>query len=331
MSTRPVGEREIDVKPERTKRNVKLGKITLRWWCPVAHHWAVQVDDGGMWYEVDHKGGGGPFSPLPAIKIKRTMDNARKGCCWEPKGFKDCCSDAEAGCCGGEIVGETEMTDEEIEVFIVHWKATNKNYFVAGNNCIKFGYEFMDKLTDGYFSIYPSSLVATNASDNSRITDTCTCMKASGPGCTVLARRGAGDNRFIRGPFGIRARLGPEFKAEAVAGPGLGLFLDASCGRVEGTLGLPWLGIQLHTDINMNTGLGARNGNMELHLLGFGFKVGLDGLEVNTPWIGGYNIGALVVVLFFVGLSEILPGTEARFWKPWPIVNCLISGVMESI
>ena len=57
----------------------------------------------------------------------------------------------------------------------------------------------------------------------------------------------------------------------------------------------------------MNTGVGARNGNVELHLFGFGMKVGVDGLEINTPWIGGYNIGA-IIVLFFFGVLDIFVG-----------------------
>lgn len=37
---------------------------------------------------------------------------------------------------------------------------------------------------------------------------------------------------------------------------------------------------------NANTGIGARNGNLEAHILGFGGKVGADGVEVNTPSFG---------------------------------------------
>ena len=48
-------------------------------------------------------------------------------------------------------------------------------------------------------------------------------------------------------------------------------------------------------DINMNTGVGSRNGNIEFHMLGFGGKFGTDGLEVNTPWVGGYNLGAVLL------------------------------------
>ena len=75
------------------------------------------------------------------------------------------------------------------------------------------------------------------------------------------------------------------------------MFLTLSCNRVEFSFGWPWIGGDLHADININTGIGARNGNLEFHILGFGAKFGTDGLELNTPWFGGYNIGALVVCL----------------------------------
>ena len=54
--------------------------------------------------------------------------------------------------------------------------------------------------------------------------------------------------------------------------------MELSAGNIAG----------IHLEPNVNTGIGARNGNVEAHLLGFGAKVGADGLEINTP-IGGVN------------------------------------------
>ena len=73
-------------------------------------------------------------------------------------------------------------------------------------------------------------------------------------------------------------------QAQAVAGPGLGAFADASLGRVEASAGP----VGVHLDANINTGVGARNGNVEAHLLGFGGRAGADGVEINTP-LGGAN------------------------------------------
>ena len=38
--------------------------------------------------------------------------------------------------------------------------------------------------------------------------------------------------------------------------------------------------------LNADTGIGFRGGNFDAHLLGFGVKVGADGLAVDTPVVG---------------------------------------------
>ena len=48
----------------------------------------------------------------------------------------------------------------------------------------------------------------------------------------------------------------------------------------------PGNSLGLHYGVNLNTGLGVRNGNFEAHLLGFGAKIGTDGIEINTPTVG---------------------------------------------
>ena len=94
-----------------------------------------------------------------------------------------------------------------------------------------------------------------------------------------------------------------------MAGPGLGVFLDASCNRVEITGGFPWLGFSLHADLNLNTGVGARNGSVELHILGFGGRLGADGLELNMPWLGGTNLMAVPIgyLVYLMYKSDIVP------------------------
>lgn len=295
----------------RKKRIVRLGRKWLLkcgcCWLPCFHHWAVQVDDGqhGWWYEVGHKE---ILFTLPNIRVNKVSNNDRRmfiPCCKKDDDVPNetnvemgCCDERDAGCCGGEIVGKTIMTDEEIEVFYETW-SKEKKYFAPTTNCIKFAYELIEKLTNGKFLISHSTVVAANVSENSRITSTC-IKWVEGDG-TALGRCGAGDTRFTYGLFGLRCRFGPEFKAQCLAGlPGLGLFLNLSCSRVEFSILFPCIGGDLHADININTGVGARNGNIEAHFLGFGGKVGTDGIELNTPWFGGYNIGAIFVWLSYM-------------------------------
>jgi len=312
----------------RKIRNVRFGrKWLVKCGVPLcfAHHWAVQVMEEaderqekqgrGWWYEVSHKE---TFFTLPKIRVNKVSNNDRRmfwpcipclpfcrikdesgevrewysclPCYKNPSPEMGCCDERDAGCLGGEIVGKTQMTDEEIEVFMENW-SIEKKYCVATTNCIKFAYELIERLTHGNFSISHSTVLAANTSENSKIGSSCINWDCSHG--IAQGRIGAGDTRFTKGPFGLRFRFGPEFKAQFTAGlSGTGCFLNLSCNRVEFSLGWPWLGGDVHMDINMNTGLGTRNGNVELHILGFGGKFGTDGVEVNTPWIGGYNIGA---------------------------------------
>ena len=63
------------------------------------------------------------------------------------------------------------------------------------------------------------------------------------------------------------------------------MFVDATVADAQASVG-NWIGG--HVGLNANTGVGARNGNLEAHVLGFGGKIGADGVEINTP-IGGVN------------------------------------------
>ena len=45
----------------------------------------------------------------------------------------------------------------------------------------------------------------------------------------------------------------------------------------------------IHVGWNANTGIGIRNGNAEAQFFGFGGKIGVDGVEINTPYFG-FNI-----------------------------------------
>ena len=78
----------------------------------------------------------------------------------------------------------------------------------------------------------------------------------------------------VRGPYtesDIR-------KVPSMKGPGYGIWKDASAGRAE--LGFPGLG-SIHLDLNINTGIGMRDGNMSARLIGFGFCIGADGVEID--------------------------------------------------
>ena len=90
-------------------------------------------------------------------------------------------------------------------------------------------------------------------------------------------------------PSGISRELPCVFSQVSVGGgqAQFGSFADASLSRKEIHLGNI---VGSHCGLNVNTGLGLRNGNFDWHVLGFGFKFGWDGIEINTP-VGGINLG----------------------------------------
>ena len=83
------------------------------------------------------------------------------------------------------------------------------------------------------------------------------------------------------GPITCNASLG-SVGAEAIAGPGLGAWAEATAFKAG--LGLGPVGASV--GLNADTGIGFRGGNFDAHLLGFGVKVGADGLAVDTPVVG---------------------------------------------
>ena len=92
----------------------------------------------------------------------------------------------------------------------------------------------------------------------------------------------------------------------------VGAFGDASLGRLEYGAGNI---VGIHVDPNLNTGIGIRNGNVEAHLMGFGGKVGEDGLEINTP-IGGAN--ACNVMWFYACVRFVLyPSNSMKLYFAW--------------
>ncbi len=160
---------------------------------------------------------------------------------------------------GSEIVGVTTKTDEEIKKWIDMWVLQHVTCVLIRRNCQKFAFELIWWLTDGVFKVRTSEMNQTTS-----IADIMSCF-SDNPGSLSVSHEGN------------------VIKSQKVAGPGLGAFADAKLyensvdfGKVAG----------FHFGLNVSTGIGVRNGNAEVHLLGFGGKVGKDGVEINTPILG---------------------------------------------
>jgi hypothetical protein len=237
-------------------RAVKLGRKALIG-APVAYHWAVKVGD--TWYEIYEKSKGKKNS------IKKSY------------GFAAASS---AGALGGELVGETDATDSEIDVWIEEWRCRNPDYQFFHENCQKFAYEFMDWLTNDNFSVshrFNASSVNTQGSGQLK-------RFTRAEDGNAIARCTTSEIRKSSGPHSVSARS-LHAQAQLVAGPGLGAWADASAYKLEASFGNV---VGVHLEPNLNTGAGIRNGNLDVHLLGFGGKIGADGIEVNTP-LGGVS------------------------------------------
>eukprot|EP00092_Neocalanus_flemingeri_P007729 GFUD01008345.1.p1 GENE.GFUD01008345.1~~GFUD01008345.1.p1 ORF type:complete len:255 (+),score=49.82 GFUD01008345.1:184-948(+) len=247
------------------KRTVKLGRYMIT---PlIAQHWAIKVGD--TWYEI---AGADKNEKGAANIVKRSYGDAAA---------------SGAGALGGEIVGTSDKSDESINSYIESWLEKNPCYQFTSENCQKFAYEFMAWLTRGSFNCphrFDSAIVMDSGKGEGNLYNERTIAFAAAEDGNAIATAGVLQAQHSFGVLQVKGS-GPRVQAQAVAGPGVGVFGDASIVRAEASVGNI---VGAHVDLNINTGVGARNGNVEAHLLGWGGKVGADGIEINTP-VGGVN------------------------------------------
>ena len=244
----------------RKARVVKLGRKALV--PPLAYHWAIQV--GEKWYEI---------APMTETKDGNKINT----------NYGEVAA-STAGILGGSIVGETEKTDQEIDKWNKDWLAEYPEYDLITDNCQKYVVELMVWLTDNKYYL-DCNLDAAN------LDQTVTGEKFwTNDGFAVeedgiaIASYTVGQSHVSAGPFNAKTTVG-QFTAEAVAGPGIGVFADTTFIECEANVGNL---IGVHVGLNADTGIGIKGGNAEAHVLGFGGQVGADGLEVNTPVIGAH-------------------------------------------
>ena len=246
-------------------RVVKLGRKPIA--LPLAHHWAIQVDD--CWYEI---------APKQKSESGKSPNKINRN--------KGKVASSKAGQFGGEIVGKSDKTDSQIDSWLERWLARNPEYDFMEDNCQKLAYEFMIWLTDNNYRC-DHRVDAGNIETDDREFWAVDGFAAAKEG-NAIASYGLGQGHVSKGPLNFKVKVG-QASAQAVAGPGFGAFADATIADVSLSAGNL---VGAHVGLNANTGIGARNGNVEAHLLGFGGKIGADGLEINTP-IGGANCSVM--------------------------------------
>mmetsp|Transcript_1946 Transcript_1946/g.5492 ORF Transcript_1946/g.5492 Transcript_1946/m.5492 type:complete len:513 (-) Transcript_1946:153-1691(-) len=244
-----------DTGPQRT---VFIGKRVLV--ALFATHWAVKV--GETWYEIH--GASKNATGLPnAIRMSEGEASAGFAVTWT-----------------GDIVGTTRKSDEAIKNFIWGeggWIAKNPWYNFTTTNCQKFATDFAFWLTSGRCLLPPMEAGVG--------------VLSRGPSAFVAKFAGASKVAVMTGHLERTNKLarisadGPMATAQAgLRRHGFGAFGEMSLGHVEGSLGGGVCSVLL--DVNVNTGIGWRNGNAELTVLGFGARVGQNGVRLNTPVLG---------------------------------------------
>lgn len=236
-----------------TKRSVQIGRKPLA--ACFAHHWAIKIGD--TWYEIE---------------------GASKSDSDAPNKINDSYGSESAGgavLIGGGLVGSTNKTDEQIRIFNEKWLRNHPKYDFKSDNCQLFATELAIWVTDGCCKL--PKMQAGHGGN------------AHGPSAFADAKDGdarayAGSGHAEAQGNVFRAAVnGPEAGAQALCGKaGFGAFGDASLGKAEVGIG----GARVRYEPNVNTGIGVRQGNFEANLLGTGFKVGNDGIGINTP-MGG--------------------------------------------
>ena len=257
------------------KRYVKLGRKILWNYGGVAHHWAVAVgkDESWTWYEIELPENGQGNQRGKRTKIVKNNGRTANSC---------------AGYFGSEIVGKTRKTDTQIEDVIAEYESENPNYHLLTTNCQQFAVQFIRWLTDDVYRLKH----LPDAAENTRSVGGNTISVAHNGQVYIAAHCTKFDGTV--GPLsGELTFLSVE--AEAITGPGLGAWADLEILKMEADLGPlvgGWLGL------NVNTGVGVRGGNLDVHLLGFGGKIGADGLAIDTP-VGGVRVCSVMVVLIY--------------------------------
>mmetsp|Transcript_58522 Transcript_58522/g.164080 ORF Transcript_58522/g.164080 Transcript_58522/m.164080 type:complete len:243 (+) Transcript_58522:70-798(+) len=233
---------------------VVLGRKIL---APFASHWALKV--GGVWYEL--------------MGASKKDDNAKNEVS-RRRGSK--CSELGASPSLGGVVGTTHESEAEIASFIESWLGQHPIYNLMTCNCQMFVKDLADFVCEGHARL---PMMDSGLRDHGGGSDSWSLAAT----CKSVARASVGRSEIQHGIFKFQAE-GPNAGVEAIArnDEGFGVFADASLARVSGHIGP----VGVRFEPNLNTGYGVRSGNFEANALGFGIKLGQDGIGVQSPIMG---------------------------------------------
>jgi len=238
--------------------NIHLGRKNIGWGTT---HWALKV--GVWWYEVE-----GASKNEKGAKQKILKSNGAKSL---------------AGSLDMTYVGSTQKSYDEIDVWWKSWEARNPTYNMFKENCQTFCKDLANYLTNG-----KAKLPQMESGQVNRLLKPSAHASYSSKSAHAAAsgQKGEIQHGFLRAGW-----AGPSAEAGVDIGrDGVGAMACASAGRVEASTYL----VGAHLDLNANTGLNVSSSNLEVAVVGFGFKVGHDGVKLNTP-VGGVGTECTVM------------------------------------
>lgn len=222
------------------------------------------------------------FNPHVAVKIGETwhevVGDDEKPYRSNTGSYSEGCRE-EMRCTKTELLGATDWTDPKIKHWSNQW--THKHsYEVWTSNCQTYVQDLVSEACGASASV--------NLHQWFHAAETSNRKWAGGPdafawsvGNTAKARATTGRAESQWTVFKGAAE-GPAAGAETRAGDGeLYAGVQASLFSLEGKAGP----VALKYEPNLNTGGGVRNGNLEGAVLGFGGKIGKDGITLKNPLV----------------------------------------------
>jgi len=173
---------------------------------------------------------------------------------------------------GSSKIGMTDRTDAQIAAFIEVWNTElggSMRYDLLGNSCQTFGTWLVRWLCEGDGKL-PNQGGVTQFMD----------------GNNYVLSAGVGEVACASADGAKAALSGPAVGYQG--GKDKGAWVQAEVFKADAGFDTPLGHVGANICPNANTGVGMRNGNAEAAVLGWGGKVGKDGVGVRSP-LGGVD------------------------------------------
>ena len=181
------------------------------------------------------------------------------------------------------LAGDTDKSDDEIDAENMKWKASHPSYCLFSANCQAYTVHMAKFLVGGSYEP-PCPLPQAGVAG-----------WCSGAASHTVESQGVSSYKWTAGRagaivtiFGVDAE-GPKFARGGSIqdyGGNNGSYFEASLFRLEAKV----YGLRGRIEVNANTGLGYRDGQLQAKLAGFGVSFGNNGIGLSTPF-GGVGLG----------------------------------------